>query len=1118
MPNPDPREALEGFAFTDWPDLTCERAPHPQATHLDLANTGGLQSGCREGHPFPLPRACSRSLCARRGSPLSAQFGTTRKHWGTVSVKIASQLHAGPEAQFLVKELREALGLQDKQYPCLAVLTSCKADTTSASEFPLTLHYDSASKSFSLASSSTFIHPSVSDQLLAQVVALLEHALSRPTSPLSPLPVLPGALSSIYNRVAEAEISKIYPHISQVEFATNYLQERAISHPHAVAVRWFPVLVGGGPVYGLRICDDASRVARWLVARGLQPEDRVAVCLKRNLFFHAAVFGIMRAGRMLLSQLIPELPAERKAYIGRDSNATFVLTTADLSPPELFGSSAIYVDEPENQRAIDMEDGSLFNRATADGLSYMLYTSVVLKSIQVRLAIRRDVLLTNKGLAQAILALSSTAADVRMENLRLGRYLAVASIAFDVHLAETITPFALGMPLFSAPRSELLEDLPHYVNTLGITHLGIVPSLIEATLNAASDGDGKTNLRYIASGGEKMSDSILDKWANHPQVRLANFYGPSEVTIGCCARYMDPSTPRANIGRPLANVSGYVVDSEMQILPRGGVGELVVEGPLVGRGYHGRPDLTEKVFLEWPQKACWAYRTGDLVRMLPDSTIEILGRIDTQIKLRGVRIESEGISAIVRKALPPEELTLDATTILAKHPSIGSDQLVSFVTWTSVPIAVRKSTRPTISKPPRGLLTAIRNICNVELASYMRPSHVIPLTWLPLSSNGKTDAKILLDLFQRLDVQVIMGLMTVDKAEYGATCSELEEAIFAVLKEYGPSHPGPPYPDLSVFECGLDSLAVIRFTSGLKEKFQRELSASDIMKNPLLKDIARLIQSQAKEREEFSAEQLVPLGAAEEVYSNYPQESVEMVLPPLPIQQGVVSRSSELDTLYVQHVILQCKDGISIPKLRDAWKAVISRHPMLRTVFFIDQLMLQIILKFKDTPSIWSEWTRSVESGQFVKAFLDGEAVSITKDINHHLSSIPPLRTTLYSLPSSKVLVLSIHHALYDGVSLPLVLSDTESAYSGTTMLPVASLQNILGCISSHDFAAAQKFWTTYFAGFLKQISPFKDDWQETSPRSMGLTSKFKAPLSSVKAGSFQAAGYASGTSFPRIC
>lgn len=135
---------------------------------------------------------------------------------------------------------------------------------------------------------------------------------------------------------------------------------------------------------------------------------------------------------------------------------------------------------------------------------------------------------------------------------------------------------ALGMTLLSAQRSQLLENLPFYIKTLGVTHVGIVPSLIEATMGAVQEEDAKAIcLRYIASGGEKMSDAvcnmmalyspiethpcsqILDKWAAHPQVRLANFYGPSEATIGCCARYMDPTTPRGNIGRPFANVSGY---------------------------------------------------------------------------------------------------------------------------------------------------------------------------------------------------------------------------------------------------------------------------------------------------------------------------------------------------------------------------------------------------------------------------------------------------------------------------------------------------------------------------------------------------------------------------------
>lgn len=321
--------------------------------------------------------------------------------------------------------------------------------------------------------------------------------------------------------------------------------------------------------------------------------------------------------------------------------------------------------------------------------------------------------------------------------------------------------------------------------------------------------------------------------------------------------------------------------------------------------------------------------------MLPDSTIEILGRIDTQIKLRGVRIESEGISAIVRSAATrSSELVLDATTILAKHPSIGSDQLISFFTWDpTVPISVRKSTRPTIISPPHGLLGAIRLRCDEELASYMRPSHIIPLTWLPLNSNGKTDAKILADIFKRLTIPELTDLMAEDKEDRTIECNETEEEVYSILKEHAPSYPGAPYPDLSVFECGLDSMGVIRFTSDLKTRFRKHLSASDIMKNPLLKDIARLILTPPPVDDPPPVE-LISDSAIRDIHSSYPSGVVESVFPPFPIQQGVVSRSAELDSLYVQHLIVQCRDGILLPKFKEAWRTVYARHPMLRCVHF----------------------------------------------------------------------------------------------------------------------------------------------------------------------------------------
>lgn len=253
--------------------------------------------------------------------------------------------------------------------------------------------------------------------------------------------------------------------------------------------------------------------------------------------------------------------------------------------------------------------------------------------------------------------------------------------------------------------------------------------------------------------------------------------------------------------------------------------------------------------------------------MMPDSTFEILGRVDTQIKLRGVRIESEGISAIIRKAYSPSaRINLDAITILANHPKIGTDQLVSFIAWDpTITISTRKAGLPSISVPPQGLLESIQSVCATELASYMRPSHVIPLQFLPLSSNGKADAKSLANIFRGLDLNTLASLSSRCETDYA----------------HRTPHPDPPASDLRQLT-----------TSSRVDSFSR-LWLPTILRE-------------------------------------YQADDVECILPALPVQEGVLSRSAVDSTLYVQTTILACKSQTSVVKLQQAWQTVVSRHQILR--------------------------------------------------------------------------------------------------------------------------------------------------------------------------------------------
>ena len=403
---------------------------------------------------------------------------------------------------------------------------------------------------------------------------------------------------------------------------------------------------------------------------------------------------------------------------------------------------------------------------------------------------------------------------------------------------------------------------------------------------------------------------------------------------------MDRDTPRANIGHTFLNVSAYVVDEDMNIVLRGGTGELVVEGPLVGKGYVGRPDLTQKVFLKFPNDGSnrWAYRTGDLVRMMPDSTLEIIGRIDTQIKLRGVRIESEGISSILRNAAAPER-TLDVITILAKHPSIGIDQLVSFIAWdTSVAVAVRKGGKPTVTSTPDGLLSQLRSACDRELASYMRPSHIIPLDFIPLSSNGKADAKVLAALFLSLDLEALTSLWSSRQSsavhdDDRVEPTDTEKKVLEVLKPFIAISVERLGPRTNLFECGMHSLAVAGFAAELRRAFNAKISPARIMQSPVISGIAALLEAEREETAANGAPSAVDQFAAAvraDVEAAYPPNSIVAILPPFPVQEGVLYRSTNAPTMYVQHVLMRLASDVSVPKMKNAWREVVEQHDMLR--------------------------------------------------------------------------------------------------------------------------------------------------------------------------------------------
>jgi len=409
---------------------------------------------------------------------------------------------------------------------------------------------------------------------------------------------------------------------------------------------------------------------------------------------------------------------------------------------------------------------------------------------------------------------------------------------------------------------------------------------------------------------------------------------------------MDGDTPKGNVGRAFANVSSYVVDQGLNVLPRGAIGELIVGGPLVGRGYHGRPDLTAKVFIEWPQQRSWVYRTGDLARMMPDGSLEIIGRIDTQIKLRGVRIEAEGVSAVLQRAARTSlQLKLEVGTILGTHPDIGggnAPQLVSFISWdTGVSIAARRgNTRPGMVKPGRNLSRTLHDACERELASYMRPAHIIALTWLPLNANGKADTKILRSVFSDLDFNELIGLAEhttghVDGLDSDSSAVDFEEQILKLLREdFAIGNTGSVGVHTNLFTLGMDSLSLARLASAFKRTFNVDIPVTGIMESPTVRALSTRLGGLVLSRPEATAPEINNFSSLwmPEIQKKLPHLHIDRVLPAYPIQEGVLYRSESSPTMCVQHVVMHIGDGVSLRRLRNAWAKAVSDIDILRFV------------------------------------------------------------------------------------------------------------------------------------------------------------------------------------------
>jgi non-ribosomal peptide synthetase-like protein len=487
------------------------------------------------------------------------------------------------------------------------------------------------------------------------------------------------------------------------ERLSDVLEEACRRHADRIAVS-----VVGADVSYRELNERANQMARVFMRHGVRPGDRVAVLLDRGVDAYVALFALLKAGAAYVP-LDANHPADRIRFILSDAEATLAVAHSRLA--DSFGESDVptLILDGLRGEAVELDDAPLAaHAADADALCYILYTSGTTGR--------------PKGVA---IAHPSICNFVRVAAERYGfgpgdRVYQGMSVAFDFSIEEIWVPLVAGATLVpnTAATSLFGEELADYLESRDVTCFCCVPTLL------ASIERELPKLRIFLIGGEACPPALVKRWSR-PGRTLLNSYGPTETTVTATLGVMTPEQP-VTIGRPLPTYSIVILDATQdRAVELGEAGEIGIAGVGVAEGYLNRPELNEAKFigdfLALPNNPSGRiYRTGDLGRINEDGEIEYLGRIDTQIKLRGYRIELTEIESVLHEI--PEIAQAVTTTF---EPEPGARELVAYY-------AVKHGA----PAPDRG---AIVVLMRSRLPGYMTPAYLEQLPFIPTLVSNKAD-------------------------------------------------------------------------------------------------------------------------------------------------------------------------------------------------------------------------------------------------------------------------------------------------------------------------------------------------------------------------------------------
>ena len=771
-------------------------------------------------------------------------------------------------------------------------------------------------------------------------------------------------------------------------------EEQAIRIPDKVAV----VFGGDGMTYQ-ELNTRSNQLAQVLREKGVEPSSIIGIMVERSFEMIIGILGVLKAGGAYLP-IDPEYPKDRIRFMLNDSDVSLLLTQSWLADNIAFESEVVILD------AIVFVDNVNFNMCSEqlNSLAYIIYTSGSTGK-------PKGVMVEHKSLINYCIGQIK-----RLEIDERDRSLQTSSITFDMSVEQIFTTLLCGATLYLIDKDVLLNQsmLKKFLFNNSITYLHVVPSLLETM-----DLEGLEKLRVIVSGGELCTVSLVQRLIQGRNIKFYNSYGPTEATIISTMYLVDQENIGFNIpiGKPIENSKLYILNSAQKLLPIGVPGELYIGGVGLARGYYKNPDLTKEKFVANPfADGEYMYRTGDLARWLPDGNVEFLGRIDSQVKIRGLRIELGEIESCLLSMKAVREVV-----VLEKKDDSGDKYLCAYIVVEGI-VSSRE----------------FREYLCECLPSYMVPAHFVVLDKIPLNPNGKLDRKALPEP------------ETGGEIDYESPRNEMEDTLAKIWSDIlGVEKIGIHD---NFFESGGHSLKGTALVSKIHKELNLELPLRELFKTPTIAGISKYLEK--ANRNSYVAIEL----AEEKEY--YEASSAQKRMYAL--QQLDIKAMS-----YNMPVVLIIDGYIEIEKWETVVRKLIERHEILRTSF--DIVEGKIIQRIHENLIVPLEYRIGVTE------YTENASLCIETAVSEffrpfELDEAPLFRVKLLKLSESKHLLLfDMHHIISDGTSESIFISEFISLYEEKELetqriqfKDFSEWQNAF--IGSERMCEQEKYWLEEFS------------------------------------------------------